>query len=770
MKRLLLILIIGAPLFMLNCARTNAQIITTIAGNGASAFGGDGGQATAGELYDPVGVIVDDSGNVYVADSHNGAIRKISGTTGVITTVAGSGVNGAYSGNGVAATSALLNDPQQICLDDSGNIYFADYGNMVIRKITISTGIITTIAGTPTVWSFSGDGGQATAAKLSVVTGVAVDDSFNVYIADQWNHRIRKVTKATGIINTIAGTGTEGFNGNGILATTAELAYPTGIVVDDSENVYFTDAFNNEVRKITTATGIISDFAGNPVVTTGLGTGGFGGDGGQATAAQLNYPNGIFRDDSGNFFIGDWNNEVIREISNKGIINTVAGDGFGRPTSNGGYSGDGGPATDAELNAAEYAATDKCGNIYISDMFNQRIRKVTVTDTATITITPNTPTVCGGGGALLVASGATNYTWTPSTGLSTTTGDSVIAAPTITTTYTINGTTTIGCASNGSTTVVVTVGPSLAIAVQPPAPSVCAGQALTLTASGGTSYLWNNGVNDSTITITTTKDTAFYVTGSNGTCNGTDTVNVSVIAAPPLTVLPQAPYLCGGASTVLYVNGGGSNFIWTPGTGITDSTTTGDSVTTSPTVNTTYTVTGIDSIGCPSSGTDVVTIVPAPNKPTITVSVTGDSLISSAGSYNQWNFDGTAINDSTRNILIIKGHIRGYYSVTVTNPANGCTTTSDSTTSINQLSIISDQLSIYPNPFNNYITVKINSSVSNVNEWNLRLTDVLGRTLLTVPSLNYSNELNLSNFSSGMYFIEVINKADRAVFTVVKQN
>ncbi len=144
-------------LLILSGAKVHGQIINTYAGNGTVTYAGNGGQATAAGLYDVVGVAVDDIGNVYIADSHNHAIRKVSVSTGIITTIAGTGTGG-YNGDGIAATAAQINDPQQVALDDSGNIYIADYGNEAIRKITVSTGIISTIAGTPTVWSFSGDG------------------------------------------------------------------------------------------------------------------------------------------------------------------------------------------------------------------------------------------------------------------------------------------------------------------------------------------------------------------------------------------------------------------------------------------------------------------------------------------------------------------------------------------------------------------------------------------------------------------------------------
>jgi len=315
----------------------------------------------------------------------------------------------------------------------------------------------------------------------------------------------------------------------------------------------------------------------------------------------------------------------------------------------------------------------------------------------------------------------------------------------------------------------ITVNPAPLKPVFPKDTSFCGNFNLTLNSgTTGFTYVWSTG--DTTHNLTVNTLGKYWVSVSNS-CDTvvSDTLNITVDTNTVLTVIPQTVSICPGTNVTLKVSGGGSNFVWSPSAGL--SATTGDSVVAAPTISATYSVRGNDSIGCPGKDSGIViTVIPAPNKPTITVSVTGDSLISSAGSYNQWNFDGTAINDSTRNILIIKGHIRGYYSVTVTNPANGCTTTSDSTTSINQLLAISDQLSVYPNPFNNYITVKINSSAQHVNEWSLQLTDVLGRTLYTEPSLNYSNEIDLSNLPCGVYFIIVTGNTARAVLPVVKQN
>src|SRR3990172_8728793 len=212
--------------------------INTIAGTGVAGYSGDNGAATAAKLNIPFGIVVNASGDIYFADNMNNVIRKITASTGVITTLAGiaypnNGSNWYYGGDGGPATAAHLANPFGIALDAAGNIYVADNLNNVIRKITVSTGIITTVAGDgsimPCFYPFCGDGGPATAAQLSNPWDVGLDAAGNIYIADRGNHVIRKVTVSTGIITTVAGTGTAGYGGNGGEATSANLSSPAGV-------------------------------------------------------------------------------------------------------------------------------------------------------------------------------------------------------------------------------------------------------------------------------------------------------------------------------------------------------------------------------------------------------------------------------------------------------------------------------------------------------------------------------------------------------------
>jgi len=269
-------------------------IINTIAGNGTSVFGGDGGPATAAGLNLPIAVAVDAFGNVYIADRFHYVIRKVN-TSGIITTIAGNGTNG-NTGDGGAATVAEIGEIWGITIDGSGNLFFADYYNNVVRKIN-SVGIITTYAGNGSV-VYSGDGGTAAAAGISHPSNVAVDISGNLYISEHGSSRIRKVS-TSGIITTIAGNGIYGYGGDGGLAVSAAIQSPMGVGVDASGNVYIADELNYRVRKVSTS-GIITTVAGN-------GTSGHTGDGGLAVSAELFAPVGVAIDGSGNLYISDGN-------------------------------------------------------------------------------------------------------------------------------------------------------------------------------------------------------------------------------------------------------------------------------------------------------------------------------------------------------------------------------------------------------------------------------------------------------------------------------
>jgi uncharacterized protein (TIGR03437 family) len=335
--------------------KVSRGIITTVAGNGTAGFSGDGGPATLAAINGPGGLAVDTAGNLLISEENNNRIRKVS--SGIITTVAGNGQVG-FSGDGGPATSASLHSPGGVVVDATGQIFIADYFNKRVRKVT--GGTITSIAGNGTGTLF-GDLGPATAAALFVNTDVAVDPSGNVYIADAGNNCIRRISG--GIISTVAGTGVAGFSGDGGPATSASLNGPVSIAIDAAGNLYIADGSNNRIRKL--SGGIITTVAGTGVA-------GFSGDGGPATLASLGGPSGalgVAMDTAGNLYIADTDNNRVRKISG-GTITTVAGNGTA------GFSGDGGPATMASLQGPQRLALDPAGNLFISDSHNNRVRKV----------------------------------------------------------------------------------------------------------------------------------------------------------------------------------------------------------------------------------------------------------------------------------------------------------------------------------------------------------------------------------------------------------
>ena len=332
---------------------THAQNITTIAGNGIQGYSGDNGPATAAQLDAPRDVAVDDSGNVYIADYLNRCVRKVN-SSGIITTIAGGGTT---NSDNIPATDASIY-LMQIAVDKKGDLFIADVSSNRIRKVD-TYGIIHTIAGT-TMPGYNGDGILATSAMLSLPSGVAVDRIGRIYICDESNYRIRMID-TSGIIHTIAGTGVLGYSGDNGPATNAMLSGPGKIVVDEIGNVYYTDG-QTLVRKVDTL-GIITTIAGYYTL-------GYSGDGGPATAAILSGGEGIALDRNKNIYISDCSYGVVRVIDSFGIINTIAGHLMTTAL------GDGGPATSASLRSPFGVAVDTSGNLFIADYGHNRIRKV----------------------------------------------------------------------------------------------------------------------------------------------------------------------------------------------------------------------------------------------------------------------------------------------------------------------------------------------------------------------------------------------------------
>ncbi len=333
------------------------QIITTIAGSPTAGYSGDGAAATAALLREPDGLNVDSSGKLYIADYGNHCVRRID-ATGIITTIAGTGTAG-YTADGVPATTSELNRPDGVAIDLAGNVYIYEAHNYRVRKIDLS-GIISTVAGTGT-GGYTGDGGAATAAEIYTDPG-CVDKFGNIYIADVVTNRLRMINAGTGIISTIAGDGTTAYAGDGLPATAAELNSPDDIASDNSGNLYIVTSNDGRIRKIDS----------DGIITTIAGTGGHGstGDGGPATIATFDQPAYAVIDSIGNIYVADQSSNNVRKIDRTGIINLLAGSGTR------GYTGDGGPATAAELSAPIGTAVNIYGDVYISDFNNNCVRKI----------------------------------------------------------------------------------------------------------------------------------------------------------------------------------------------------------------------------------------------------------------------------------------------------------------------------------------------------------------------------------------------------------
>jgi len=354
--------------------------ITTIAGSGVPTLSGDGGPAAGATLSKPAAVAADAAGNIYVADSGNARVRRIS-PQGIITTVAG---GGAGLGDAGPATGALLRNPQGLALDRIGNLYIADADDRRIRKVD-PQGTVTTVAGSGSS-SYGGDGSRAASTGIGTPVGVGLDASGNVYITDTSYDYVYRVNPQ-GIISKVAGGGSS--LGDGGPATQAKLYDPSAVVADTAGNLYIADTGNHRIRKVSAA-GVITTVAG-------IGTAGYSGDGSQATSAALNGPIGLSLDAQGNLYIADTKNNRIRKVNASGVISPVAGAGTA------GFTGDGGPPLSAWLNGPLAVAVGASGDLYVADTGNNRIRAIPARP-ATYSVTPSRLTLSGASGATLAAS------------------------------------------------------------------------------------------------------------------------------------------------------------------------------------------------------------------------------------------------------------------------------------------------------------------------------------------------------------------------------
>lgn len=559
-----------------------AGIVTTIAGTGVPGFSGDGGLATAAQLNTPYAVDIDATGNIYISDFSNNRIRKIN-AAGIITTIAGTGVS-AFGGDGGAATSAQISNPHGVTFDGTGNMFIVDVSNQRIRKVNLS-GIISTFVGTGAA-TYGGDGGPAINAQISNPTGITFDIAGNLFIADYNNKRIRKVNTG-GIISTFAGTGVAGFSGDGGLATSAQLNLPANVGFDPSGNLYITDHANCRIRKVNVS-GIISTIAGTGAI-------GSTGDGGPAISALLNYPVGICVDASGTIYFADRNNQRIRKInctipaapinttplanqnicvfntstlvaSSPGTINWFAspssttilstGTNYLTPTlSVGTYT--------------YYAEAQTCAT-------SATRTAITITVNALPVVSVNSGSICTGNSFTIIPSGANTYTFQ---------GGNAVVTPTTNASYTVIGTSSVGCLSSPAAISNITVNALPTITANNG--TICLGNSFTINPNGGVSYTFSAG----SAIVTPTANITYTITGASPTgCENFAFSSVTVNTLPILNASSTASILCSGQTAGIAANGA-NTYTWNTGA-------TTSIILISPSITTNYTVSGTGANGC----------------------------------------------------------------------------------------------------------------------------------------------------------------------------
>lgn len=553
MRQFLLAGMLSASL--LSCyTGAEAQTIYTIAGTGSSGYTGDGAAATSAKLNKPYGIALDASGNLYFCDNSENVIRKVDVSTRIITTIAGTGT-AATSGDGSAASLAALNGPTGLAFDVTGNLYVVETAGNCVRKINTS-GIITTIAGTGAA-SSTGDGSAATAATLNGPTGIAIDAAGNIFISEGDGHRVRKIN-TSGTISTVVGNGTSSSTGDGGPATDAKVRRPGDLAFDASGNLYIAESGGNRVRKIDAATGYISTFAGN-------GIGSSTGDGDSATLASIRQPSGLAVDKNGNLFIVESAGRFVRKVDTSGIISTVAGTGVA------GYSGDGG---DPELATFRrpYDIAFMGGNLFMSDYNAAVIRMICNPD---LPVAADTVRICIETVAGALTANGTNLKWyTDSTG-----GTALAAAPIPvtsaagTTIYYVSQTSFEPTCESARKSVVVNV-----VTSTTPAPTAttlvkyCKGVSASVLSATGTSLKWYTAPSGGTASTTaptpstgTVGTSSYYVSQTEstpGACESPRTkIDVNVFAVPSAPTVGGAQVYCVGA-TATTLTATGSNLKW----------------------------------------------------------------------------------------------------------------------------------------------------------------------------------------------------------------
>jgi sugar lactone lactonase YvrE len=540
---------------------SQAQLVSTFAGSGAAdAIDSVGILAS---FSSPKGVCTDAFGNIYVADSYNNKIRKIT-PTGIVSTFAGSGAVDAIDGIGTAAS---FNYPIDICADATDNIYVADYYNNKIRKIT-PTGVVTTLAGSGTAGSTNGIG---TTASFNLPEGVCTDALGNIYVGDTQNSKIRKITPS-GIVSTFAGSGA--FGSTDGIGTGASFRFPRGVCADALGNIYVADGANFKIRKITSS-GVVSTFAGSGASGSAEGVG---------TSASFNVPIGVCSDAMGNIYVADNYNHKIRKITPSGVVSTFAGSGA--------FGSIDGTATGASFNFPTGVYADASGNIYVADGEN-KIRKIASVLIADFSISAVPKCVGSPISFMDVSSGTpTSWSWSfPGATVPTFTIQSPIVSYPTAGTYSVTLIVTNLLGSSTPYTQTITVNPAPLVTVN--SGSICAGQSFTIISSGASTYSYSGG----SYIVSPTATSSYSVVGTNSLgCAGTNTAvsNVLVNSTPSVTVLGTNSVCIGTSNS--YTASGATSYTWNTGA-------TTPSVSVSATVSASYSVIGVDALGCSNTST-----------------------------------------------------------------------------------------------------------------------------------------------------------------------
>lgn len=759
---------------------TSAGVVSNFVGGGG--YGSENLIGNNASFSSPEGICSDASGNMYVADISNNKIRKIT-PSGVVSTFAG--IAGSGSSDGPAAT-ASFDGPSGVCFDPSGNMYVADRSNHKIRKITPG-GTVSTLAGSGSVGAADGPGATAT---FNYPVQVCTDAAGNVYVSDEYNNKIRKITPA-GVVSTLAGSGTVG----SVDATgpAASFNTPYGICADAAGNIYVNDRLNYKIRKITAA-GVVTTLAGSGVAGAIDATG---------TAASFGDPYGICTDVSGNMYVADRAANKIRKVTPAGVVTSIAGTGFAGDTD--------GMVVSAEFNMIRGICTDLSGNIYVVHRDDHKVRKITFCSVPASPVNATSAlnaTVCSGNVTTLTASSTGTVSWfTAATG-----GTAIATGTTITTssaltagTYTYYAEAMTCTVSAARTAITFTVNATPIITVN--SGSMCSGKTFTISPGGASTYTVSGG----SFNVSPTATTNYSVTGTSALgCLSSNTVvsTVSVYTTPTITVNSGA--ICSG-TTFTIVPGGANTY-----------TVSGGAFNVSPTTTTNYNVTGTSALGCVSSNTAVSTVsVNAP--PTITVnsgaicsgktftispggattytisggsfnvtptattsySVTGTSAqgcvsLNAAVSTVSVNANPTVIASSNNSVIcsgqtatlsatgantytwstgsnasgiVVSPTLTTTYSLTGTN-ASGCSNNSMVTQSVSvctgiETLAVTETINIYPNPTNGLFFVEL-PYVSNI-----IITDALGRIVLNERMAEGKQEIDLQNEAKGIYFIKI---------------